>query len=385
MFNKTWKLFIMPLVLVIITALFGCGGGASGSSGTPTASSETPAASAETPAAGSEAPAAETENQAVKVCVVMSGMLGDLGFNDLLKMGTDRAEQDFGVTVKLIEAANTADFEGNLLAACEGGYDFIICQGPGFSDLLKTASETYPDQKFAITDAVVSPTPANVMCIVFAPNEGQFLVGAAMAMFTTKTDIPGVRGNKIVGWISGNESPNILDFYAGFEHGVHYIDPEITILQAFAGTYSDPIKGKELALAQYEQGADIIAQVANRTGLGIIEAAVETGRFCVGVDQDQDALAPGNILTSMLKQIDEGVYAGIKSVVDGSFKGGGYIYLDLASGGIGITDFSVFREYWGDELFPQDIVDKCEELKAMIAGGEIVVNVNPAYRTWENQ
>jgi basic membrane protein A len=319
----------------------------------------------------------------IRAAVVLAGMLGDLSYNDKLKEGTDRAVADFGVQVRLLEARGTADYEGNLIAAIAAGYDLVIVQGSAFIDMLAQQAALHPNRMFAITDAIMNPIPPNVTCAAFAPNEGQFLVGAVMAMLSSRTEIPGITGEKRVGWISGIETPNIRDFWAGFQQGVHYIDPEIQILQAFAGSFSDPVRGKELALAQFEQGVSVIAQVASRTGLGIIEAAAETGRFAIGVDSDQDSIAPGHVVTSMLKHIDQAVYAVIEAAVNGTFQGGGFTYMDLAAGGIGLTDFSVFRAHIGEELFPQDIVDKAEELAQRIINGDIVVNTFPGIRPWE--
>lgn len=327
------------------------------------------------------APTAEPAKP-ISVCVSLSGKLGDKSYNDSVAAGVYQAEKEFGITYKLLEANDAAAREPNLMACADGKYDLVIAIGSGQLDVVKRASEMYPDVKFAITDSILYPTPPNVLSVAFAPNEGQFLVGAAMAMFTTKTDIPGVNPEKVVGWITGTESPNILDFYAGFEHGVQYIDPEVKILKGVIGSFSDPIKGKEFALAQYEQGADIIAQVAAGSGLGIIEAAKEQKKFVVGVDLNQDDLAPGYVLTSMEKHVDVGVYNAIKSVVEGKFDGGGYSYMDLSTGAIKLTDFSTFKSVWGDK-FPQDILDKVNELAAKIISGEIKVKTNPVIRFWE--
>ena len=320
----------------------------------------------------------------ISVCVSLLGKLGDKSYNDTVAVGMVRAEKDFGITYKMLEANDAAAREPNLLACADGGYDLVIAIGSGQLDITKRAAEEYPNVRFAITDSILYPTPKNVLSVAFAPNEGQFLVGAAMAMFTTKTNIPGVNPDKVVGWITGTESPNIKDFYAGFEQGVHYIDPEITILKGVIGSFTDPIKGKEFANAQYDQGADIIAQVAAGSGLGIIEAAAEQKKFVVGVDTDQDNLAPGWVLTSMEKHVDVGVYNAVKSVVEGKFEGGGYKYMDLSTDAIKLTDFSTFKSVWGDK-FPQDIVDKVNELRAKIISGEIKVNTNPDIRFWEKK
>ena len=208
--------------------------------------------------------------------------------------------------------------------------------------------------------------------ISFAQNQGSFLAGAAAAMFTEKTDIEGVNEDAIIGWVGGMDIPVLHDFYVGYEQGAKYINPDITILQAFAGTWSDPLKGKELTLAQYEQGADIVMNVASGTGTGVLEGAKEAGKYAIGVDLNQDGDQPGSVLTSMVKRVDNACYLVIESVVNGTFEGGSTRYLDLEQGGVSLTDFSVMREALGEQ-FPEDIVEKCDELAQQIISGEIVV------------
>ena len=317
--------------------------------------------------------------QKPRFIVTLPGMLGDRSYNDSCKAGIDRAVEEFGVEVRYLQAATPADFESNNLAAAEGGYDLVIILSGQQRQAATRVIPEYPDQKFGIIDFSLPENPENVYSMLFAANEGSFLAGAAAAMLTTETQIDGVNPEKIVGWISGIETPLINDFFGGFKQGVAHIDPEIRILQAFAGSFTDPLRGKELALSQYEQGADVIMNVASATGIGILEAAAEQKRFAIGVDLNQDALQPGYILTSMLKNVDIAVYLLIKSMVEGTFEGGGRSYLDVAAGGVGLTDFSVFKEFWGDK-FPQHIVDRCNELAQEIASGKIKVDEFPGVR-----
>jgi basic membrane protein A len=311
--------------------------------------------------------------------VTLPGMLGDKSYNDSCKAGIDKAVAEFGVEVKILQAATPADFESNNLAAAEGGYDLVIILSGQQKQAASKVIPEYPDQKFAIIDFSLPDNPKNVYSTLFAPNEGSFLAGAAAAMFTTQTQIDGVNPEKIVGWISGIETPLINDFYGGFKQGVAYIDPEVRILQAFAGSFTDPLKGKELALSQYEQGADIIMNVASATGIGILDAAAEQKKFAIGVDLNQDDLKPGYILTSMLKNVDMAAYLFIESIVKGTYEGGGRLYLDIAKGGVGLTDFSTFRGVWKDK-FPQKIVERCQELAREIAAGKIRVDEFPGVR-----
>jgi basic membrane protein A len=166
--------------------------------------------------------------------------------------------------------------------------------------------------------------------------------------------------------------PVLHDFYVGYEQGAKYIDPEIEILQSFAGTWNDPLKGKELTLSDYDLGADIVMNVASGTGTGVLEGAKEAGRYAIGVDLNQDNDQPGSVLTSMVKRVDTACYLLIQSVVEGTYAGGSTEYLDIAKGGVSLTDFSVIKEALGDK-FPADIPEKIAELEQKIISGEIVV------------
>ncbi|MDR1801504.1 MAG: BMP family ABC transporter substrate-binding protein [Lachnospiraceae bacterium] len=310
-----------------------------------------------------------TESQ-VRVCVVYSGNLGDKSYNDSCNEGAQQAVADFGIELKSLEGTTAEEWEANFLAAAEEGYDLIICSSSNFEEYMKEHCANYPDVKFAIIDTTVEGD--NIVSISFAQNQGSFLAGAAAAMFTTKTDIEGVNDEKIIGWVGGMDIPVLHDFYVGYEQGAKYIDPDITVLQAFAGTWNDPLKGKELTLAQYEQGADIVMNVASGTGNGILEGAKEAGKYAIGVDLNQDNDQPGSVLTSMVKRVDRACYLVIESVVEGTFAGGSTSYLTVADGGVSLTDFSVIKEALGDK-FPQDIVDTVTELEQKIVSGEIKV------------
>lgn len=309
-------------------------------------------------------------DEPIRVCIVYTGTLGDKSYNDSCNEGAQRAVEDFGIELKSLEGATADEWKANLLAACEDDYDLIIGASSNIADFITEYGPSYPDTKFAVIDTTIDLP--NVESISFAQNQGSFLAGAAAAMFTQKTEIEGVNEDHIIGWVGGMDIPVLHDFYVGYEQGAKYIDPDIQILQAFAGEWSNPLKGKELTLAQYDQGADIVMNVASGTGAGVLEAAAEAGKYAIGVDLNQDNDQPGSVLTSMVKRVDNACYLVIQSVVDGTFEGGSTQYLDLSLGGVSLTDFSVMKEALGDQ-FPQDIMDKVDELSQQIIDGEIVV------------
>ena len=363
------RVLSVVLTAAMCVSMTACG--SSSEAPAETEAAETQAAAGETAAAeGEQAEAAEQSGDPIRVCVVYTGNLGDKSYNDSCNMGAEQAVADFGIELKSLEGTTAEEWEANLVAACEEGYDLIIGASSNIADYITEHGPNYPDTKFAVIDTTVDLP--NVESISFAQNEGSFLAGAAAALFTQKTDIKNVNEEHIIGWVGGMDIPVLHDFYTGYEQGAKYIDPDIQILQAFAGSWTDPLKGKELTLAQYEQGADIVMNVASGTGVGILEAAKEADKYAIGVDLNQDGDQPGHVLTSMVKRVDNACYLVIESVVNGTFEGGSTKYLSLAEGGVSLTDFSVMKEALGDQ-FPQDIVDTCNELAEKIKSGEIVV------------
>ena len=314
---------------------------------------------------------ASGKEDAVRVCVVYSGNLGDKSYNDSCNIGSTKAEKDFGIELKSLEGTTAEEWKANLLSACEDGYDLVICSSSNFEEYLKEYAPEYPDTKFAIIDTTVEGD--NIVSVSFAQNQGSFLAGAAAALFTQHSEIEGVNDEAVIGWVGGMDIPVLHDFYVGYEQGAKYINPDIKVLQSFAGTWNDPLKGKELTLGQYEQGADIVMNVASGTGPGILEAAAEAGKYAIGVDLNQDNDQPGHVLTSMVKRVDTACYSVIQSVVEGTFKGGEVSYLDVACEGVSLTDFAVIKEALGDQ-FPEDILTQLEDIQKKIVSGEIVVD-----------
>lgn len=363
--KKVLKLLAMLLTLAMLFAA--CNGGAA------------PAPGVTPDTAQNVAPPAEgDEEDVVRVAMVLSGFLGDLSFNDSANQGVQRAIQELGVEVTILESGNPADWESNFVAMASADYDLVLAISTQFQDIVETHAPSFPDTRIALIDGVAGGNNLNVVSTIFAQNEGSFLAGAAAAMFTTRTEIPGVNEENIIGWVGGMDIPVLSDFFIGFEQGARYIDPDIQILQSFAGTFNDPLAGRELALAQFDMGADIIMNVASGTGVGVLEAAAETGMFAVGVDIDQDGEQPGHVLTSMLKRVDVATFTVIESVVNGTFQGDTTLYLDVANGGVSLTDMSVMQAALG-ELFPTDILETVAELEAGIRSGDIVVENYPGF------
>jgi len=206
------------------------------------------------------------DEDAVKVCLLINGNLGDKSFFDSADAGVVRAEEELGVSVKVIEMGLDPDLE-------------------------KIAPQ-HPEKKYIIFDTAVDYTKAdlsNVYSILYNQNEGSFLAGALAAM-VTNSDLPLANPEKLVGFLGGMDIPVINDFLVGYIEGARHIDPGIKVAVSYVGSFGDPAKGKEMALAQYQMGCDIGYNVAGETGLGQIDAAFEMNRYAIGVDSDQAAL-----------------------------------------------------------------------------------------------
>ena len=300
------------------------------------------------------------------------GGKGDKSFNDSAYRGIEWAAADFGIEHIELEPGVDADREVNLRNLAMIGYDVIIGVGFLFTDAISTIADEFPDTKFAIIDGFIPDKP-NVMACLFPEPQGSFLVGMIAAMKAQED------GKDTVGFVGGMDIPLIRGFEAGYIAGVHYVYPECKILSAYAGdtptAFADPVKGKELALSQYDAGAWIIYHASGLTGAGVFEAAKERKRFVIGVDSNQNYM--GNIaetgenfgLTSMLKQVDVAVYLAIKAAVEGTFKGGIEVFGLDRTVTIGDTTYSGVGyaiDKYNEDLVSAEMIAKVEDAKTII-------------------
>jgi len=296
------------------------------------------------------------------------GGRGDKSFNDLAYEGLDRARRELGVQLQMIEPGDGGDREAGIRLLAAQGFDLIVGAGFIFSDDMYAIAHEYPDTHFACVDyakfdddGFVAP-PDNMVALKFREEEGCFLVGA-LAALTSRSGV--------LGFVGGMDMPHIHKFEAGFAAGARHVRPDTRLLAAYAGitgeAFKNPAKGKELAMAQYAAGADVIFHASGSTGLGVFEAARSRRRLAVGVDADQADEAPGLVLTSMLKRVDVAVFQIVNEVVNGEFSGGVRSF-GLAEGGLGYVHDARNRP-----LIPAGARDRVEELRRRIVAGEIRV------------
>jgi len=322
---------------------------------------------------------AGSDDDALKVVLFINGTLGDKSFFDSAQRGVNQAVAKLGVESKTIEAGtDETQWEAALIDAAENQeFDVFVVGTWQMNEYLQALAPQYPDKSFVIFDSTVdydSGCCDNVYSILYKQNEGSYLAGVYAAGITTM-EIDGINADAVIGSIGGQEIPVILDFMVGYEQGARDTNPDVQIIRQFAGGWFDPAKGKELAKAQYSQGADVIFQIAGGTGEGVFEAAREDGHFALGVDSDQaliveeaDPDKAARILTSMMKNVDNSLFRALSLHIDGTAPYGQIEELGIAEGGVGLA-----RNKFYDENTPDEVKNLVEEAEAQILAGEITV------------
>ncbi|TDO95065.1 nucleoside-binding protein [Halanaerobium saccharolyticum] len=293
--------------------------------------------------------------------VFATGGLGDQSFNDMAFKGIKAAREEYGISFDAAEPTSISEYETYLTQfSALNRYDLIISIGFDQADALNTVSQRYPQQKYAIVDAVVKQD--NVASYVYEEKQRGFLMGAAAAMMTTRTKDEKINPAKVIGVIGGMKIPLIDENIAGYIAGAEYIDPEVKVIHSYVGGWADPAKGKELAKAMIEQRADVIWGAAGRSGLGVLKAAAENNIYGIGADSNQNHVAPEHVLTNGMKFVNHTVKRAVKQVIENNFKPGVHV-LGIEEQGLGYTE----------SLLPAEIIKKLEKIKNKIAAGEIKI------------
>lgn len=268
-----------------------------------------------------------------RVAIVFDiGGLGDQSFNDSAYVGLMRLKDELGATVQYVESATPSDYEPNLSMLAREGYDVIWSIGFLLEDAVRKTAVQFPETRFGIIDSGFADEEyetilPNVLGVLFKEHEGSFLMGV-LAALTTKTNI--------VGFVGGLELPVIERFEAGYKAGVWSVDPSIEILTNYTGAFDDPAKGKAATDSMVRLRADVVFHAAGATGLGVIESAEEQGIWAIGVDSDQNHLAPQAVLNSMIKRVDVGVFEGTLMMLEPGFKAQ-TVLLGLKEGAVGLA------------------------------------------------
>ncbi len=359
-------------------AMLGLVVAACGDDDTDSSTGDTSAAATTTVAPAADAP---------KVGLVFDiGGRGDQSFNDSAAVGLERAQSELGITFTEASPNDDGSNRKELLDLAAESSDIVIAVGFLFEGDAAAVGKANPDKTFGVIDSAMldfttdptgaTPYGANIAGLVFAEEQGSFLVGAAAALKSTSGQLGFIGGVKGVGGL-------IEKFEAGFMAGAKAVNPDIDIVSQYLTEAPDfdgfnaPDQARDVATAMYDGGADVVYHAAGGSGAGLFEAAKAasdakgTKVWAIGVDSDQyntsDAAVKDYILTSMIKRVDVAVFEIIKAAMDANVTGGATRY-DLSVDGVGYSKSGGFVD---------DIADQLDAFKAQIISGEIVVPTDP--------
>lgn len=319
--------------------------------------------------------------EAKKDCRINVGIVFDIGgkndrsFNAAAWEGVQRAEKDLPICLYDVEPGNPTSIEPAMRAFAEKNFDLIIGIGFAQGPIMQKVADDYPNIKFAIVDGVIfeadGKTPKqNVASLVFREHEGSYLVGMIAAQKSK---------SGVLGFVGGMDIPLIHKFETGYVEGAKSVNPNIKIVDNYVGVtdsaWNNPGKGKELALSQINQGADVIFTAAGNSGLGAFDAVEQFGKnaqgeankFVIGVDSNQNGVKPGFVLTSMVKRVDNAVYDVVKEVLSGNFKGGFHVF------GLDKDGVAYSMDDNNKALITPEMLKRVEEARTRIVAGEIKV------------
>jgi basic membrane protein A len=298
----------------------------------------------------------------VKPAVVYAnGGKFDKSFNEGVSNGVEKFKAETKIAVVDFEPSNETQFEQAQRRFAQRGQDPVIAVGFSQAVALERVAKEFPKIRFTIIDSVVDLP--NVQSVLFKEHEGSFLVGVLAALAS--------KSGKI-GFVGGMDIPLIRRFQCGYEQGIKYVNSNSELIVNMTGTtpaaWNDPGRGAELAKSQFDRSVDVVYAAAGNTGVGVLQAAKDRGKYAIGVDSDQNYLHPGTMLTSMLKRVDLAAYRSFSDANKDVWKAGTQV-LGLKEGGV---DWAL--DQYNEKLITADMKAKVEAAKADIIAGKIVVH-----------
>ncbi|WP_375280749.1 BMP family protein [Pseudooctadecabacter sp.] len=282
----------------------------------------------------------------------------DKSFNESAYNGAQRWADENGGEFAEFEITSDAQREQAIRRFAEDGNSPIVMAGFSWATALETAAPDYPDTDFVVIDVSWIDMP-NVRAVGFKEQDGSYLVGV-MAAQASETDV--------VSFVGGMDIPLIRRFACGYAQGVASVSEDATVIANMTGTtpaaWNDPVKGSELTLSQISQGSDVVFAAAGGTGVGVLQTAADEGILSIGVDANQNYLFPGQVLTSMLKRVDNVVYDSFSGTTEA-----GVVILGVAEGGVGVA-----LDEFNEELVTEDMLASVEAATAAMASGELMVH-----------
>lgn len=312
----------------------------------------------------------EKETKGYSVCLMIPGNLGDKSFFDAAFESIDVLKEELGITVDYVEVGtDTTKYYPTFVDLCEQDYDLILTISSNCDDALLEAAEEYPDQLFINLDTELEDLPDNVYVMSTRNNEMSYLAGVAAALKAEELN------EDTVGFVGGMDIPGINEFLIGYIDGAQYVNPDIKVSASYVGSFTDTATGKENGLLLFNSGISVIYAAAGQSGLGVIDAAKEQGKYIIGVDSDQAlALEESSpemaevIITSAMKMISNQALDAVSRAMNDDVNYGTREIFGLESGAVGLAKNKYYEKLLSDEQRAY-----VEEVEEKIKAGEIKI------------
>jgi basic membrane protein A len=340
---------LMLSMVVVMGTMAGCASAPKTEEPAPAA---TEALAAETPA--EEAPAAE---EAKRVALIMEGPISDMSWNATAYNGIKKVEA-LGAEISYQENVPVSSLADSIRTYATDGFDVIFLATNSYKDVTLEVAKDFPDTQFIIINGGVAVD--NVMSVQIADEEQGFMMGAVAAAVTE---------SKQVGFVGGLEITPIINGGKGFAQGVVYVDPAVKVNSAVTGSMDDVNKAKETAKAMIESGVDAIAPMANQSGLGVLEAAEESGIKAIASGLGQGEVAPTSLVVEVVKDTSIAYESAYKTYLEGGF-GTEVIKMGAAQGVVYLADWLPAAEGLSEE-----IRTKIAAVYADLAAGKITIDL----------
>ena len=290
-----------------------------------------------------------------KVALLTPGPISDQAWNSGAYQGLLRIRDSLDAAVSHIQTRTPADFEENFRHYGADGYQLVFGHGFEFQDAAERVAPDFPRTVFITTSG--SRVAPNVSPMVFGFEDPSYVAGVLAGLFTK---------SNVIGAIGGTEIPPVRSSFAAFEAGARAVNSRVRVLTSYVGNWEDASAGKEQAIAQIRQGADLIFQNADAAGLGIFQAAREAKNVAVfGANIDQNAVAPDVIIGSVVIDLPHAFLLVARDVKEGQFRPR---VLRLGSTA-GVTKF-VLNPTWRSRI-SATVLARIDSIERMIARGEL--------------
>jgi len=303
------------------------------------------------------------QKSSLRVAVLTDALFEDRGWGESSLIAAQFIENRHGIVVAKEDNIGIADIESTLSEYAQEDYDLIIAHGFQWGDPAVRVGEQFPKVKIVVFTGLAESD--NVASIFPQQQQASFLLGALAGMMT-RTDV--------IGYVGGEEYPNVINIFGGFEQGAKEVNPDVVIIGTYLNDWDNPAKGKEAATSIIRQGADVIFHVADSSGHGVIRAAEENQVYALGAVQDQNALAPSTVLSSFVLDVDKAYDKAVNMTMSGSFEGRILkpgLESEKGAPGDGVVYLASFHDL--DSEVSASTKSRLEDLTQKILDGELLV------------